>query len=260
MVGLQTLLDWLLYAVVAILCLQSFLQYFNAPIVIYFTNYHLAYPQFIPFEIEFSSRQLPNAYFHSIDALRALGFIPVAHLYSDGQVHKTTLFLTLFVNPVEKDSAMVTHMNCQIGGGASSFHIEFCTNFADKTELNTLNSEFPGIFNPIAEKEINRLRKVKDPHLLYRIHRFLLAKRTRTARQLPAPGDEVNELCRSMVRDLNRQVETGYYYLDAAARKYRPTWKGAFLHTWKLVWPIAWIRKYLEDARNAALLKPLNLK
>jgi hypothetical protein len=258
MEALATLLDWLIYAVILVLCLQLFLQYLIAPIVIYFTNYHQAHPHFIPFEIDFATRQLPAGYFQSIDSLRALGFSPVAHLYSEGQTRKTTLFLTLFINPIEKDAAVVTHMNCQIGAGASSLYVEFCTSFADRSELNTLNSQFPGIFNPIAGKEIYRLRKVNDPRMLYRIHKFILAKKTRAARLLPAPGDEVNELCRSMIRDMNRQVETGYYYLDSTSGKYRPTWKGAFLHTWKLVWPVAWVRKYLEDARNEALIKPLN--
>jgi hypothetical protein len=252
-----TIFDWLLYALVWLFCLQLFLQYVIAPIVIYFTNYQLAHPQFVPFDLDTAAWQLPASYFHNMNALQALGFFPVAHLYSEGQVRKTTLFLTLFVNPSERDAAVVTHMNCQIGGGATSFYIEFCRSFADRAELNTLNSDVPGIFSPSADKEIYRLRKVKDPRRLYQIHRFLVAKKLRTASILPVPGDEVNELCRSMKRDLNRQVEEGYYYLDTAAQKYRPTWKGAFLHTWKLVWPVKGIRIYLEDARNEALIKPL---
>jgi hypothetical protein len=257
MEALLTLMDWLLYAVVAILCLHLLLQYLVAPFVIYFTNYQMAYPHFIPFEIDYATRQLPQGYFQYINSLRALGFTPVAHLYSEGQVRKTNIFLTLFINPVEKDAAVVYQMNCHIGSGSSALYIEFCSSFADRSELNTLNSPFPGIFNPTAEKEIYRLRKVQDPQMLYHIHNLILAKRTRTAKILPAPGDEAKELCRSMIRDLQREVETGYYYLDSAAQKYRPTLKGAFLHTWKLVWPVVWIRMYFEDARNEALIKPL---
>jgi hypothetical protein len=258
MEALQTIMDWLIYAAIAILCLQLLLQFLIAPLLIYFTNYHLANPYFIPFEIDSATRQLPHAYFQYINALQALGFTPSAHLYNEGQVRKTTIFLTLLVNPLEKDAAVIYQMNSQIGAGSSTLYIEFCTSFADSSELNTLNSPFPGIFNPTDGKEIYRLRQVQDPQMLYRIHKLILAKRTRAAKILPAPGNEANELCRSMIRDLQREVETGYYYLDSAAQKYRPTLKGAFLHTWKLVWPVVWIRRYFEDARNERLIKPLN--
>jgi hypothetical protein len=227
----MAILNWLIYAAIIILCLQLFLQYFIAPIVIYFTNYQLAHPRFMPFEIEYAGRQLPDSYYQQIDSLKSLGFSPVAHLYSEGQVPNITLFLSLFINPYQKDRAILAQIKSKSGAGAFEHYIEFSTNFADGSELNTLNSQLPSTLSPLPEKEIYRLRKVKDPQALYKIHRHLLEKRPRAASILPPIGEEVNDLCQSMKQDLNRQVDMGNYYLDSTSQKYRPTLKGAFIQT-----------------------------
>ncbi len=252
---------WLIYIGVIILSLHLFVQYFIGPIAIYFTHYQLANPQFIPIEIEDARRQLPASYYEHIDTLQALGFSPVAHLYSKGQVNSTTLFLTLFMNSTQGDAAMVTQIECQIGTSprTSVHYTEFYTEFADGCELNTNNSHLPSAYSPILGKEIYRMRKVKDPQTLYRIHRYLLGEKTRAISILPPVGEVVTELCRSMQIDLNKQVEAGYFYLDMVSQKYRPTWKGAILITWKLVWPIGMIRTFIENRRNERLIKQINL-
>jgi hypothetical protein len=236
-----------------------FWLYFISPIVIYFTHYHLAHPQYIPFEIEYARQQLPDSYYQHIDSLKALGFSPVAHLYNQGQAPNTTLFLTLFINAIQKDTAAVIQIKPALGTIAPEHYVEFSTEFADGSEVNTHNSRFPGMFSPLPEKEIYRMREIKDPYTLYKIHQYLLRKRPRAASILPSTGEEIDDFCRSAEKSLTRQVDMGYYYLDSTSQKYRPTLKGAFIQTWKLVWPIAAIRKFLENARNNKLIKPLNI-
>jgi hypothetical protein len=252
------ILYWLIYIFAIILFLPLILQYIYCPIVIYFKHYHLANPQFIPIEIEAARWQLPASYYEHIDTLQALGFTPVAHLFTDGQVDSTTVFLTLFMNSIHRETAMVTQIECQMPFYQSSAHyIEFCTEFDDGYELNTNNFHLPNAYRSIPEKEVYRMRKIKDPQTLYSIHRYLVGEKPGVVRILPSAGNEVHKLCLSIQRDLNKQVEVGNLYLDEVSQKYRPTWIGAFLMTWKLVWPIRLIRQYLEDTRNERLVKHL---
>jgi len=56
----MAIVNWLIYAAIIILCLQLILQYFIAPIVIYFTNYQLAHPRFMPFEVDMGNYYLDS--------------------------------------------------------------------------------------------------------------------------------------------------------------------------------------------------------
>jgi hypothetical protein len=59
------------------------------------------------------------------------------------------------------------------------------------------------------------------------------------------------------VRQLDHQISIGYYYLDEARRVQRPTWKGAILVSWKLLWPAKQIRLALRRHRAERLLRQL---
>ena len=54
---------------------------------------------------------------------------------------------------------------------------------------------------------------------------------------LPAPGEERSKLAESMTKELTAAADAGHMYLDHASDVYRPTWKGAFLMTWKCILP-----------------------
>jgi hypothetical protein len=67
-------------------------------------------------------------------------------------------------------------------------------------------------------------------------------------KRLAVGADPVAYLIEGRERILAHHVATGYYYLDEARDIYRPTWKGAVLMTWRLLWPIrplyrAWRRR-----------------
>ena len=253
----MTLAIWLV-EIVAFVVLMQFLL---GPVAIYFTNSMQAEPLFLPIEIEYARHQLPPSFYRYLDTLRDMGFYPVAHLYTDQLSKPTKTFLTLLINPTTRDTANVTHIVSQIGvAPATTVHyIEFGTEFADGSEFLTNNAHLPSAFKAVPEKEVNRLRKIKNPLTLYKIHRALLGKHNKPLGVLPPSGYEVQELCRSIKQSMDRQVDTGYFYLEYSTARYRPTIKGAILMTWKLAWPVGAIRVALENYHYDRLIQQLNL-
>ena len=75
------------------------------------------------------------------------------------------------------------------------------------------------------------------------------------AKKVYEEGQAEPYLCSVIVESYEEQVGFGWLYLDSAAGVYRPTWKGAFLMTWGLLWPVLAIRKALLRQKEEALLK-----
>jgi hypothetical protein len=67
----------------------------------------------------------------------------------------------------------------------------------------------------------------------------------------------MDAVAREMARDNVHQARAGYWYLDPRDGRYRPTWRGAALMTWKLAWPVGAIRRARRRGRTAALLRRL---
>jgi hypothetical protein len=54
-----------------------------------------------------------------------------------------------------------------------------------------------------------------------------------------------------------RHVDLGYYYRDELAGVQRPTLKGAYLMSWRLLWPVKPIRAALRRSKAQRLLREL---
>ena len=69
------------------------------------------------------------------------------------------------------------------------------------------------------------------------------------------PSDQwANELGNSTQKQIHGQTVIGFFYLDSRQEFYRLTWKGTFLTTWKLLWPIKQIRRAMMRRQNRRLL------
>jgi hypothetical protein len=242
-----------------ILVLLCFSQLIIGPVLIYFAFRQQVHHTFAEFAPENPPTELPQNYFDAIKDVEKLGFRLIAHIFQDGQINKITTYVTLLRNEEEKTAVAIIYMLAP-NVKANSF-IEFCTTFADGTELNTNNTQELNVFTPPPEKQIFCVPHVEEVDKLYALHQKLLAnQRKKSERILPPTGTEIKEVCDSMTRDFETQVDAGYLKRDQAQQAYRTTIKGAILMTWKLAWPIGTIRKKSFFARGKKLMRQFQLE
>jgi hypothetical protein len=161
----------------------------------------------------------------------------------------------ILLNEQGKTWAMVVFMKSDTAG---TFHIEFCTEFFDESELCTNNSTQLTSFAKAYRKEVFQFPKQDDIGLMYAAHKHLINTHFggRSA-VLNGVGNEQEYLEASFIKDFVKQAELGYYYLDRSGTKYRPTLKGAILMTWKLIWPIGAFRKLLRSINAQNILREI---
>jgi hypothetical protein len=133
------------------------------------------------------------------------------------------------------------------------------TRFDDGTEVNTGNNVLTIGLPALPGHTGLWLPQVRDSRELYRIHeqvsRRLEAGKTRIA---IGPDPEAF-LIEGRDRVLAHHVATGYYYYDRNHDVLRPTWKGAFLMTWRLRWPVRPLFFARRRRRTQKLLRELGI-
>lgn len=247
MEGLRFLLE-----VIVILIASQFIL---GPLVLYLVTRHAANPEFETFDLTHPPLKLPQSYAQNIARLEELGFQAKAHVFGSRQTATVRSVLTLFTNQTEKDTAILAHMLSEIPLLARSVidYVEFSTDFADGSEVNTANAKQPSLFVQVPEKKIYRVPHLTDTGQLYVLHRALVAKEPAKEKRLPSPGEEVDSLISTMKRDLAR--EAGFGRLRRAGHWYRLTVKGAILYELKFGLPVGYLRRQVQYFRGKRLAR-----
>ena len=230
-------------------------QFIVGPILIYFYNKQSANPQFTTFDLLNPPLRLPPSYMQSVPLMESLGFQPVAHLFSDTLATNLRAVLTVYVNRMERETATVVHMLCEVPPVTRVLHTytEFCTEFDDGHQVNTANSSQATLAVVVPEKQIFRLPHLTNLQHLYEVHRAMTGQRLGANKRLALPGQEVDELIDEMKRDLAREAAFGRMTLDASGEWYRPTMRGAIHGTFMLTWPVGMLRRMLQRRRGVRL-------
>jgi hypothetical protein len=193
----------------------------------------------------------------SLPLLESLGFTLVAHLFSEAISPTVRFVMTVYVNRIEREIAVVVHMLVEVPPVTRVLHTytEFCTEFDDGHELNTSNSNQPALFAQVPEKQIVRLPHLTNVQHLYKVHQALTNKRFGANKRLAPAGEEVSDLVDGMKRDLAREAIFGRQKLDGAGEWYRPTMRGAIHGTIMLMWPVGMFRRMLVRRRGVRLAR-----
>jgi hypothetical protein len=260
---MMDMLLWILGGLAGTLVL---LAYLGVPILIRNTSKQAAHPQLPPVDIQTIPVEAATFMRQAAEQLMVEGFTVVDLLDNCGSVPNVKAYLVLMINRTAGDMALIGAFY----GAAPDldqpmklqalFH-EFSSYFTDGSEISTLNTEQLSVFKSRPEKRAVRLPVVRDPRTLYEAHRKVVQRDAAgRTKKLPAEGREVEELIRGMQEDLEKQAKAGYLYLDTAQDAYRPTWLGAYMMTWKLMWPLNWIQRAQRDAQGRALLRSLGME
>jgi hypothetical protein len=244
-----------------IIILLAAAPYVLGPVVVHRRQRQSARPAFVPFESAQHplTPQLVVAMRQNVARLEGTGFQVIADLFRpDG----ATRMRVVVMDTDGEDLALVVGIAPVQKPERGTCTIEFVARFEADRSLTVQNAPIPGAFAPVPGRDVARFRAVRDPARLYRIFRALVARRYGALRRAPADHrtDPAAFLAAAMARELRRQLDTGYLWLDATVDAYRPTWKGAWLMCWKLLQPFRDIHGWRSDRRASALLRELGLE
>ncbi|MCA9092744.1 MAG: hypothetical protein KDA68_04620 [Planctomycetaceae bacterium] len=138
-------------------------------------------------------------------------------------------------------------------------YVEFQVEFTSGVEVNVLNPNIINIFT--VPDHIVKYRFLGNRNLKFLYSVFeKIADKTGNFRQRVDPlatkyrGDPVEMVRQDMLKELNREVERGWMYVNQSAQEYRYTILGAFRGTWQLLFPLKQMRMAANRRRNRQLL------
>jgi hypothetical protein len=171
--------------------------------------------------------------------------------------------IALFENAKERQTAQLFTVIVRVGFVRKTVTVLiFTTEFDDGTKLITSNSRQPAIMPRVRIRQGSEaFPKITRPRRLFEIHQASVARYGGGATRLePSIEDPVEYLRQRWRAESATFLETGYFYHDEKHDVYRPTWRGAYLMAWKLLWPVKPILLLIRKRRAARLLRELGLK
>jgi len=205
-----------------------------------------AAPRFEPFD----ANKYPNppevaAFLRdNVAGLEGAQFRQVADLArTSGGLFSLVTRVVLLQHP-EGETATIAMMYSEKTGAALPM-VEFTAELPDGRMLDVNNSVTIPIFAPRPGREVYRFPEVRDPLRLHKIYRVLFRRQfgSSTLRQRDIASDPARFLAEVMDAEHRAQMEAGYYRFDERARRWRPTLRGAFVMTWRMLPPFKQIIK-----------------
>jgi len=183
------------------------------------------------------------------EQLTALGFEKLGDFSISDCSPSVITLLSMYENHAQQNSAMVVTMfkAPEFTTEAMSVrekYVEFSTEYTDGAEICTNNSRHGQVFMTVPRKRVTRLPETRDLETLYTLHLHLLERYgTPPKRRLPQPEEWPDIIRDDFQRDYQEQVEAGMMETDEHETHFLLTWKGAYLMSWKLMWPFAQITR-----------------
>ena len=237
-----------------------------SPLKLKQTHWTTADPHYEPLDLP--SEQTPPPVIESVAAispqLESLGFTNRGHFRISRSVPNGGAHVTLFENRQSRQYAKLFSTFSTAGGTrkVTSTSLAFSTEFDDGLTLVTANRKTQPLTPRIRTHEGSlAVPWIGNPRRLYEIHNACITHFGNSASRADIPiKDPIDFLRNSQLKETAKFAESGYYYLDEDARVYRPTWRGAILMTWKLLWPAKPIRAALASRRSARVLHELGIE
>jgi hypothetical protein len=240
-----------------LLVIQVVIPYVFAPLLVFFVQKQTADSSFDRLSPDAFPPDMGGFLSQVTGRLASQGFTPSAYLRKIDAASGVVAHAMTLTNEATRESAAVIGVrSSKTPARAAKLHVEFCTEFVSGEEISTQNCSFAFITKPHPMRQQFRFPEVKDPLMLYGLHRQVVERhRPRSEPFVPTRGTEHLHAAHSYEKGMKRQEAFGYVYLDAASGAYRPTLKGAFLMSWKLVWPVKQLRESSAKRKAAELMR-----
>ena len=190
-----------------------------------------------------------------------MGFEISERFSMTGAATNVANLLTMFVDRKSGDKAMLTAI-WGLNNGVwklGTLYLEFSTRMRDGRCFDTMNSQVPmGTFVSGPNDVKTQVPQIKDARELYRVHRYMMRKHGVTGgaseKVTFPPGGAENYLRRMWRESHDEQVGFGRYNYDQSKDVYTPTWKGAYLMSWRFLWPVSRIIRAQMNRRAARVI------
>ncbi len=231
----------MVWFVVACFVVASLWDFVNRPV----KSYQTLRVQARPIVEAIEPANMPQgaaSYFAQIVAqLEAEGFQVMGSLKRPNAVNNVCTYTVLMLNSASGDQAslIIAAHEKDHALRAASKTIVFDTRFESGERFSTANIKTPGVFR-YGAKDINtRLPTTEDARLIYQIHCWVMSLQHPTSAKVTFEQHEaVPHYIESIIESYEKQVSFGRFSKDPSGDFYRPTWKGAFLMTWPLLYPL----------------------
>lgn len=253
-----------LWGVAIAVGLVAFL-YLGTPLFIYSAQKFEAEPKVVPFDVE--TQKWPPAIQKLFKAARASleldGFDLLTGIMLPSAAPNIKTVMLLFSNPQTRDGAMATAMYAVPFDptGLQTLYVEYTCRFRNGQVVNTNNSSQLSGFPPRDHVVSSWLPTVRDPGELFRIHSAIAdAQQSRSQKVLrheeEFDGDVVEYIRKVAYREsFEDVVKTGWLFETSDGEYFRPTLKGAYLMTWRELWPLKIFRKKQRDRAEREVLE-----
>lgn len=190
--------------------------------------------------------------YRQLDAqIRALGFGYLGSSYMRDT--QTEASFSLYTHASDQSCAMVVTMVSKI---RTITYVEFTQVYADGSLLSASNVDMPSSYPRTALKMAVRFGEVADPRELHARFRSLRAGLRNSARAVPYSADEGFRMVEDfMDHESDLLVEMGYCHpqVDAEGRR-ALTLKGAYLLSWRSIFPGKGLKRWLDRQHAARML------
>jgi hypothetical protein len=234
------------------------------PLIFKFVHRQSAEPDAEPTSVDDLIGFARNRVGELVRELGSTGFAVVANITTRTSGPGVMAVQLLLVNQRTGDMANGTFCST-MSGWIRTWIVTFRTRYVDGRQIVTtsLDSTSPLPANP--DFDVINADRIKDPLRLYALHRARVVRaetshRRGVAKLLPQPGHEIDYLRQEWRDDMARNVAVGYFRLDEPAGVYRPTFKGACLMTWRLLFPVKTLRRLAQRWQARRLVRELGLK
>jgi hypothetical protein len=190
-----------------------------------------------------------------IPELRELGFELVGS-YDCGELAKQTYsYVAYFCNRRTNDFANVSAM---VTPKQTAGYLEFSTHFKNGQCIATNTNCVLPLTPPNPDVRVFRLPEIQDARtLLHTHHRFVDKYAPGLWAQGEPRGEEIHRLVRVVENYGPRHARIGYMGLAEDGHSYQLTWKGAFLMTWRGLWPVSLFRRIIHRHAMQSELRSL---
>jgi hypothetical protein len=233
-------------------------RYIVVPLKVRSREIKSVHVEYVPIELTELPPEVSQQFFRDAGWLASCGFTALGHVTRFVPNTKQNAFSSIWTNAANLESAQIIGVMTpsKMQGMIIVTLVGFRTEFTDGTFIATSNTPTPTCFPRDPRVNGVRCRDVFDIALLYRFHRARV-DRDRGAR-IPTL-ERVRDAAGRMVYEhhdaYQRLIAAGYYRLDQAAGNYVPTYKGAYLMTYRLLWPFRQIQIVRRDRLADRMLR-----
>lgn len=226
--------------------------YVLSPLVVLWTYRFASHCR--PVSVSFTEmpEKAAHLFLKRIPELQELGF-EVAGCFDCGcLVPETHSYVTCFRN---RGSGELADVSMLVSPRSAASYMEFSSSFANGLELETNTNEVLPLTPSGPDARIFRFPEITDARALLAAHRQIVEKYASGLRPRAwACGTEIERLVRVIENYGPRHSQIGYMRLMRDGERYQLTWKGAFLMTWRRLWPVSFVRRWVHrHAMNSEL-------